>query len=398
MNYRGIMLAIMRGETVDAIPFVPRLDLWWLSNVLRGTLPPEFAGMKPDDIARRHGWGLYHMVPDFSNMMRGPEDILHRALGLFQFKQSVYGWRLPKDVEVVVKAEDGLQVIEYHTPRGMARTVGGHTEEMKKKGASLGWTREHALSRPEAYDALAYLFENLEVFPQYDGAAEYMAEIGDGGVVAAGGASLGASPMHHIQKEFIDATQFFYEYTDNYERLAALARSVEVYFDKVLAVIEASPAEVVLWGANYDDMLTWPPYFKKDILPWLQKASARLAARGKIVATHTDGENRGLLDLIASSGAHVAESLTPAPMTRVPLAEYYSRWPTMTLMGCIPECLLLPESPLAALDSFLDSLFTLRPGNRLILGIADSLPPNADFSRLLHIADRIAKEGRLPLG
>jgi hypothetical protein len=32
------MLAVMRGETVDAVPFVPRLDLWWL----KGTLPAEF--------------------------------------------------------------------------------------------------------------------------------------------------------------------------------------------------------------------------------------------------------------------------------------------------------------------------------------------------------------------
>ena len=38
-THRERILAAMRGEMVDVIPFVPRLDLWWLGNVSRGTLP-----------------------------------------------------------------------------------------------------------------------------------------------------------------------------------------------------------------------------------------------------------------------------------------------------------------------------------------------------------------------
>jgi len=400
LTHKQRMLKVMRGEPTDRIPFVPRLDLWWLGNAFSGKMPQKFSGMKPDDIARHYGWACYHMVPDFTNMMRGPEDILHRAIGMFQFKQSVYRWELPKDVEVKVRTEGGLQTIEYHTPRGMVKTKGGHTEEMKKKGASLGWTREHIIKTPEDYEPVRYIFENIRVFPQYEGAIEYEREIGECGVVAAGGASLGASPMHHIQKEFIDQTQFFFEYKDNYDKLEALARSVEVYFEKVLNVIRNSPAEVVLWGANYDETITWPPYFKKEILPWLKKAAGTLKAKGKIVATHTDGENQGLMDLIRESGVDVAESITPFPMTKVKIEEYYARWKDkITLMGCIPECLLLKETAKAEeLDLFLDNLFkNLKPGDRLILGIADSTPPNADFERLERIGERIEREGKLPI-
>ena len=89
-THKERILAAMRGEMVDVIPFVPRLDLWWLANVSRGTVPEKYQGMLPDDISRAEGWACYHMVPDFTNMMRGPEDILHRALGLYNFKQSVY--------------------------------------------------------------------------------------------------------------------------------------------------------------------------------------------------------------------------------------------------------------------------------------------------------------------
>jgi 5-methyltetrahydrofolate--homocysteine methyltransferase len=147
-------------------------------------------------------------------------------------------------------------------------------------------------------------------------------------------------------------------------------------------------------------MITYPPYFEREILPWLRRASDVLGGKGKIVATHTDGENRGLMDLIRDSGVHVAESVTPYPMTKVNLEEYYRRWRgKLTIMGGIPESLLLRESTSNEdFEAFLDNLFaTLIPGDRLILGTADSTPPDADFDRLRRIADRTAGEGKLPL-
>ncbi|HOO39201.1 MAG TPA: cobalamin-dependent protein [Deltaproteobacteria bacterium] len=399
MTHRERILNVMRGEMVDVIPFVPRLDLWWLGNATRGTLPEEFAGMQPDDVSRAEGWPVYHMVPAFADV-RSMDDVLHRSIGLFNFRQSVYGWRFSPDIEVNVVDKDGQQIVEYHTPLGMVRTVGGLTEEMKKAGASLGWVQEHIIKKPEDYRIVGYLFENIEVFPQYDGALEYIRQVGDDGVAAAGGPTLGASPMHMIQKDLIDTTRFYYEYRDNYHLVRSLAECIEVYFDKVLAIIADSPAEVVLWGANYDDMITYPPYFEKEILPWLRKASEVLGGRGKIMATHTDGENLGLMDLIRDCGAHVAESVTPYPMTRVRIEEYYSRWrDNLTIMGGIPESVLLKETTTdEEFEVYLTNLFrTVSPGDRLILGTADSTPPDAVFDRLRRIHERVEKEGGLPL-
>jgi len=400
-THRETMLAVMRGNDVDVIPYAPRLDLWWLANKLNGTLPQRFADMKPDDIAKAEGWALYHMIPDFTNMMRSPEDILHRAIGLYNFKQSVYTVRFPADVKIEVEnTADGLQSIQYHTPLGTARTLGGHTEQMKRQGASLGWTCEHAVKTPADARVMGYIFSNLEVFRNYDGAREYENEIGDGGVVAAGGASLAASPMHHIQKELIDPTEFFLWQNDEPDVLAELSESIGVYFDKVLNVIADSPMEVVLWGANYDETLTYPPYFEREILPWLQKVAQRLHAGSKIMVTHTDGENQGLMGLIARCGADVAESITPHPMTKVSVRDYYRNWSShMTLMGLVPECVTLAnETSDAEFEAFMDELFkSIAPGRRVIIGIADSTPPHASFERLQRIGERVAKEGRLPI-
>jgi len=400
MTHKQRILRAMKGEMVDVIPFVPRLDLWWLSNLTKGTLPKKYEGMMPDDISRAEGWPLYHMVPNFADVASA-DDVLHRGIGLFNFKQSAYGWRFSKQIEVSVKTnERGMQIVEYRTPKGTVRTVGGLTEEAKSSGSSLGWVLDHVIKEPGDYEIVGCLFENIEVFSQYDSCREYIEKIGEEGVVAVGGPTLAASPMHMIQKDLIDTTRFFFEYRDNYSALRTLAEKIEGYFNRVLEIVADSPAEVVLWGANYDDMLTYPPYFEKEISPWLRKVGSVLGARGKILATHTDGENLGLMDAIRDCGAHLAESVTPFPMTKVKIEEYYRRWRgKMTIMGGIPESMLLEVSTgRDEFESFMDGLFAnLAPGDRLILGTADSTPPEASFDRLHRIAERVEKEGRLPL-
>jgi 5-methyltetrahydrofolate--homocysteine methyltransferase len=106
------------------------------------------------------------------------------------------------------------------------------------------------------------------------------------------------------------------------------------------------------------------------------------------------------MDLIRDSGCHVAESVTPHPMTKVPIEEYYRRWrDRITIMGGIPESVLLEETATEEeFEAYMDRLFaSVAPGDRLILGTADSTPPDAVFARLDRIAERVAAEGRLPL-
>jgi len=71
----------------------------------------------------------------------------------------------------------------------------------------------------------------------------------------------------------------------------------------------------------------------------------------------------------------------------------------MTIHGGIPEMLLLEKSSTQEdLKDFMDNLFkTIAPGSHFVASIGDTTPPDADFSRLEYIGERIAKEGGLPL-
>jgi 5-methyltetrahydrofolate--homocysteine methyltransferase len=182
--------------------------------------------------------------------------------------------------------------------------------------------------------------------------------------------------------------------------MARLAEAMRPYFDRLLKMAIDCPAELILWGANYDDMITYPPFFEKEILPWLQKACETLHGRGKMVHTHCDGENLGLMDLIRNSGVDMAEAICPYPMTKVRIEEYYQKWgDRLTIFGGIPSNMLLPDLATdEEFEAYLDHLFkAIVPGTRFIVGIADTTPPKAVFDRIMRIGERVGKEGRLPL-
>lgn len=335
MTHKERILLAARGQMPDLLPYVPRFDLWYRSNKFRGTLPVSYRDKTPEQIAASEGWALHKVVPELLEVERH-EDNLYRALGLYGLKECGYGIRFSREVEVrAVRSQDSL-LVEYHTPKGVISTREVVTEEMRAAGATITWVEERAIKGAEDYDRLAYPFEQVEVVPQYERYRRWQREVGDEGVAVLMG-SFAASPMLHIQRDLLDATRFFYEYHDRQKQMRKLAESLEHVYEQFLRVVCDSPAEIVLWGANYDDMITYPPYFEKEILPWLRKASRALEDKGKLLICHCDGENRGLMDLIRDSGIHVAEAVCPSPMTKVPIEEYYRRWgERLTIWGGIP--------------------------------------------------------------
>jgi len=403
---RETLLKVVKGEMVDKIPFTPRLDLWYNANALADTLPEEHKGKTADQISRDMGWALHKMVPEYMKP-ENPEDIIHRGIGLYRLKEFVYDFEFSSDVEIEVnyehQGEEHMTHVVYHTPKGMVQVRHGYTDEMQKSGASISWVKEHAITKPEDYKVLAHIFGNLKLTPRYDAFEEWKKGIGDDGVAVGQGFAIACgSPTHFIQKSFLDPTSFYLHYNDFQKEMEELKESLKLFYERGLKIIGDSPAEAILWAANMDDMITYPEYYEKEILPWCQKAAGVLKPTGKIVVSHPDGENFGLMDLIPASDFDVAEAVAPAPMTKVSLGEYYDRWcrsGKLTIWGGIPESILLEKS--AGNDDFeayMDDLFkVVHPGTRFIAGIGDTTPPGADFDRLKRIDERLKKEGRLPL-
>ena len=404
MTHKERILKAMRGETPDMLPYTPRFDLWYNSNSYRGTLPERHQGRTQDEIARAEGWALHKVIPELLEVT-DPQENLTRGIGLYSLKENGYKINFSPNVKLDVTrtrtGDEEATRVEYHTPVGVVSTQEVINEEMRNAGVSITWVQEHGIKRPEDYAIWAYVFENITVTPDYERYRAWQRRVGDDGVAVMMGV-FSASPMHHIQRDFLDATEFFFHYKDHHREMRRLAEAIGHVYDQILQVTADSPAEVVLWGANYDDMITYPPYFEKELTPYLRKAAGYLASKGKLAICHCDGENKGLIDVIADSGMHVAEAVCCAPMTKLPIETYYDRWcrsDKLTIMGGLIQSLLSPATATVDdLNAYLDHFFkAVAPGRRIILSVADTTPPNADFDRLALVGERVAKEGRLPL-
>ena len=171
---------------------------------------------------------------------------------------------------------------------------------------------------------------------------------------------------------------------------------MEPFCDQALDAALRCEAEVVYWGANYDQNLTWPAFFETEVAPWLKRAAGRAHAAGKLLLTHTDGENQKLLPLYPPCGFDVAESVCPQPMTRCSLREVRNGMgPQITVWGGIPSVALLKEQmDDRVFEKYLDDLFAeLGTGERLILGVSDNVPPDADLELLDRIKERVEAFG-----
>jgi len=406
MTHRERLLKVARGELVDKIPWVPRIDLWHNAHELAGTLPEKYRGLSVEEIHRKEGWPLHKVVPEYLKPDK-PDDIVHRAIGLYRLKEFPYDFEFSSDVDIKVEYEnaggESMTHVEYHTPVGMVSVRHGITEEMKKSGASITWVKETAIKSPDDYRTLAHIFGNLTLRPAYERFKAWKEAVGEDGIAVGQGLGIGcSSPMHFIQKTLIGATNFYYHYHDHHAEMQLLSEALANAYNQLISVLMDSPVDAVLWSANVDDMITYPSYFEKEILPWCRKASEALRPKGKLMIVHPDGENRGLMDLIPESGMDIADAVTPYPMTKVTIDEYYDRWcrsDKLTIQGGIPEIMLLEESTSwDDLKEYLNHLFqVISPGKRLIASIGDTSPPKTDFDRLLYIGERFEKEGRLPL-
>ncbi len=139
MTNRERMLGAARGEMPDRLIFAPRLGNWWLSNLTRDSLPPEYQGRSLKEIL--DDLGVAHHFIDRTLPAEDPGAYLFtdnyaiaRGLGLGGLTGSCFRLELA-DVETRV-ARDGDRVsVEYRTRLGTVGCTFRISRELLRRGA-----------------------------------------------------------------------------------------------------------------------------------------------------------------------------------------------------------------------------------------------------------------------
>ncbi len=402
MNVRHAMLSTVRREPTPQIPWVPRMDLWAIGQEARGTLPDRFRGLDVVGIARELGVGCHAVRADFTTpswSQRDPRDFMFRPFGIenhpdFPFRVELNA--LPVDF----RYERGRYHTVIHAPAGDVETVMEYSDAMARDAITQPEVIQRVIRAGDSLEAVAQVYEHFEVVATPAGYWDFHERIGGNGLAIAQGV-ISASPIHSMLHQLMDMETFFYWYMDDRDSLYRLGERMTPFYERVLDVLCGSQAEVVLWGANYDQSTTWPPFFETEVAPWLARVGDRLRAAGKLLLSHCDGENDLLLPLMPGCRMDIAESVCTQPMTRRTLADQQAGMgPTTTIWGGLPAVAFMTGAMSDdAFERHLDGVFeALGAGSRLILGVSDNVPVDADLDRIERVSRRVQDFGPVEPG
>lgn len=361
MTKRERFLKALRNEQVDQLVWAPNFDYWLHVNRAEGTIPAKYREMSRNDIVRAIGGYIWN-----------------RASGLkVTYDSSVRETR---------SEINGAFIHEFHTPLGTIREVYEKTEGEHR---SL-FLAEHFIKDTGSLKVVKYVVEAKHYEPDYEATRQALVETGDDGVVLN---SYFCVPFIQFCKTDAGYMNGYYLWTDYRDEVDGL---IDVYFKSFLQgyrVLADGPADVIATGDNMDALTVPPSIFKEYAIPFYQEAAKIIKAKGKIFQGHWCGRTQDLLALVPGCGLDVVEAIVSRPMADIELKDAIDRLKgQVVLQGGIPAVIVCHEGGnYEKFEQYIrDVILPLKGRRGFVLGMADNVPPNADFARVEAIASLIS--------
>ncbi len=372
MTDRERMLAALRGDPVDRIPWIPRLLLWYNARKQQGTLPPRYADMSLRDIERDLGLGT-------------------PARDGHVFRSHMAGVEVrTEDIDTMTRRT------EYVTPVGAVSTVFRGSADLRAKGIA-DLQVEFMLKRVEDYPVVEYILEHTEYVPTYDEYEAYEADIDSEGYPLV---SCGDCPFHQWMRALVGYNAAYYHLADHANEVQRLLRAMEdIDRSEVWPLVLDSPARLILHGIHLSSQMTPPPVFDTYVTPYYQDFSARLHAADKYLAMHADNDTTQILDHIERSGFDMVECFVTDPMVSTTLTMAREAWGSrVSIWGAIPSVILEDPYTDEDFEDYMRGVFRdAAPGDALVLGVADNVMPDAKIERVRRVTEMVDEFGRYPL-
>ncbi len=387
-NIRQRVLSVLKGEKPDRLPFVDRLELWYASHTLHGTVPEDYRGLSLTDLHRATGLGQQKFVPLHAIKLRGVElvltrdgdEIYHEIDPVVDYFPRLYG-TVPYDTP-------GVVVAQIRTPRGTLTTRQQLLPNMVEAGMGP-YMSEHAVKSAADLPAVEYILDRAEFILREDRVREQEALIGESGYVVP---AINRIPFQQVMLDYVGEMPLFYMLHDEPDLVRRLIALVAGRLGEVIDSLATSALPYVEFVDNVEAHMTNPRLFAEFCLGDYQRYVEMLHRQGKKLGSHTDGNIKPLLRLLAETGLDVCESISPAPLTQCTFDEAWNTWQALDgpiIWGGIPSVILEPETSEADFRAYIEHVLELVGDKAIILGIGDMVVPVNLIERVHYIAERV---------
>ena len=152
------------------------------------------------------------------------------------------------------------------------------------------------------------------------------------------------------------------------------------------------PGDALYAPDNLDGQYISPRSFREHMTPSYRHSAGAAHEQGKRLVVHAGGPVRRLLPLLAEAGVDVVEGVAPPPQADATLTKARAAaGPDLVLWGGIPQDYLLPERDQTEFEAVVtEAARQAVQDGRIILGVADRVPADADLERLRNLPALIA--------
>jgi uroporphyrinogen-III decarboxylase len=381
--------AVLQGMQPDRLPFIDRMEIWYKSKCWSGSLPAKYHEMSLNDIHQSVGIGRQKFTAPYAFKLRNIEVVytFENEIIFRDFEPVTEYFPAQWAPDQIPRDKAGTTTIEYVAPVGKLSLAYEVAESMVTMGGVEPYLTHHLIKAEEDYRTAEYIIEHTEIIPQFDKIREDQRELGDNGFVVP---CLHRIPFQQALLEYLGEVPLFTALYDNPQQLNRLIHLLDQQLMEILRQMADLPSIYVEFGDNLDGTMTNPKLFKEYSLPYYQKYADILHGQGKKVGSHTDGNVKPLLSLLAQSGLDVCESFSPAPLTECTFEEAWETWQNGPLIwGGVPSPILEERTSEAEFQDYIHRLLEIIGNRNIILGVGDMVLGNNLIERVEYIAKEV---------
>ena len=358
MTRRERLLAALRGQEVDRIPWSPCMDGYYTSSL------PE------------QGYDM-----DLIETMRFlRSDIMERHVPIV--KEEVKGL----SIREVVRGD--TITYEYVTPIGIL------TEERKRSGRTIYRSR-HLLRSVEHLKTYQYIVENTTYGPRFD---EFLARdrfIGQDGLATPSG---NLTPIQSLLQHLMGVEGVVYALADHPNEMNELLEVMHEQNLESYRLLAESPAHVVFTYEDTSTTVMSPAMYLSYSAPQLDEYADILHQGGKVFITHMCGKLKGFARLVGAGLMDGIDSLCPPTTGDLWAHEAREIWgEEKVIIGGIEPPALVWMSVEETTRYVTDVLNQMAPGRAFILSTGDAVAYGTPIENLLAITEVVERKGQYPL-
>jgi hypothetical protein len=347
VSLKAEILTRFSADAADRPLYLPDLTLWYEFHHSRGTLPDVWAD---------------HSLLEVARALNAPVWL------------PVVPWRVETPgVEVVTTETEGERVIRSETPAGtlVARWVLGPDDDW--------WQTEYPVKAKEDLAAVLELAKARTYVLDTTELDRYTSHVAEDGVLVL---EIPRRPYSDLLHRFLGWSEGLLFLRD--PAIQEINDVLEAKLQRLVREVAELPGELVLSPDNLDGQFISPRAFQKYLAGSYHLTCATLHQGGKRLVVHIGGPIGHLLAPLAEAGVDGFEGIAGPPQSDVSLTQARELvGPGLTLWGGIPQDFLLATHEEDKFKAAVTrAVQQAGDDGRMILGVADRVPVDAQLSRL----------------